>query len=135
MTLQDAIDQDVFIIDDCQFTDVDLQGMNGDELETLKMRINKKISGISASIKEKQIDYANSGKRASKNWYMNRKLALSINQRVLTYVNFLIKKKRRGEKSISDFFMDAAKNILPSQDYELILDDAHKEMEAMEGRL
>ena len=135
MTLHDAIDQDVFIIDDCRLTDVDLQGMNYEDLETLKMRINKKISGLSASIKEKQIDFANSGKRASKDWYMNRKLALSINQRVLNYVNVLIRLKRRSEKSIGDFFMDSAKDILPKQDYDLVLSNAQKTMGTMEGKL
>ena len=112
MTLHDAIDKDHFIIDDIRYADTEIQEMSIDDLETLKMRIMKKISGISASLKEKQIDYANSGKRASKNWYMNRKLALSINQRVLTYISSLIKKKSKAEKTFGDFFVDAANKVL-----------------------
>jgi len=124
MKLRDAIDKDLFIIDDNQFTDADLQKMSVDELETLKMRINTKISGISASLKEKQIDYANGGKGTTKDWYMTRKYALSINQRALTYINTVIKKRRRTGRSISDLFMDQAKIVLPSREYEQILNSA-----------
>ena len=132
MTLRDAIDQDVFNIDDTQYTDADLQAMSVDELETLKMRINKRISGLSAAIREKQIDYSNSGKRAEKDWYMNRKIALSINQRVFTYVNSLIKSRRRLERNISDYFMEQAKTVLPRNDFELILSKAQREKETKE---
>jgi hypothetical protein len=135
MTLHDAIDKDHFIIDENQYTDFDLQEMPLDELESLKMRINKKISGISASIKGSQIDFANTGKRAPRDWYMNNKLSLSINQRVLVYINILIKKRRRSERSISDFFMDSAKSILSTQDFNFILNNAHDKMGAVEGKL
>ena len=132
MTLKDAIDRDFFIIDNTQFFDSDLRGMSTDDLETLKMRITKKISGLSASLKEKQIDYFNGGEGATKDWYMRRKLALSINQRVLTYVSYLIKKRKGMERPISEFFMDSAKDILPKQDYDLVLSNAQKTMESME---
>ena len=132
MTLQDAIDRDLFIIDNAQFSDSDLKKMSIDDLETLKMRINNKISGLSASLKEKQLDYAKGGEGASKDWYMKRRLALSINQRVLTYINSIIKKRRRTERSISDFFMDQAKNILTSAEYKQILNSAQKEMQFRE---
>jgi hypothetical protein len=129
MNLHDAIDQNKFIIDDRTFTDDEIQAMNIDELETLKMRIVKKITGLSASIKEKQIEYARGGKSASKEWYMNRKLALSINQRVLIYVNSLIKKRLRKARSIGDYFMDQAKASLSREAYENILTSAHNEMQ------
>jgi hypothetical protein len=135
MNLNNAIGKEQFNIDGNSYTDDDLQGMKTDELETLKIRISKKISSLSIAIKEKQIDYAGEGKRTSKEWYINRKLALYINQHALTYVNSLIKKRRRAERSISDFFMNSAKSILPLQDYQLILNDAHKEKEAREGIL
>ena len=134
MTLHDAIDQDVFNIDDTQYTDADLQAMSVDELETLKMRINKRISGLSAAIREKQIDYSNGGKRAEKDWYMNRKLALSINQRVFTYVNSLVKNRRRLERTISDYFMEQAKTVLSRTDFELILNKAQQKKENREGK-
>jgi hypothetical protein len=134
MTLRDAIDQDVFNIDDTQYTDADLQVMSADELETLKMRINKRISGLSAAIKGKQIDYSNGGKGAEKEWFMNRKIALWINQRVFDYVNFLIKNRRRLERNISDYFMEQAKTVLPRNDFELILSKAQREKEKREGK-
>ena len=128
MTLQDAINKDIFIIDNSQFSDADLQRMTSDELETLKMWISRKISDVSASLKEKQIDYANGGEGATKDWYMKCKYALSLNQHVLHYVNLLIKKHRCSERSISDFFMSQAKTILSPREYELILSSAYKEM-------
>ena len=133
MTLHDAIDKDFFIIDETRYSDTEIQKMTLDDLETLKMRINKKISGLSASIKEKQIDYANSGRRASKDWYLNRKLALSINQRVLMYVNYLLKKRsKEASQGLGDYFMGQAKIILKKNDYELILSNAYREKECAE---
>ena len=130
MTLHDAIDQDVFKIDDDQFTDADFQAMPIDELETIKIRINKISSGISAAIAERKIDYANGGKGTSKEWYMRHRTALSIYQRVLTYVNNIIKKRRRAGRTVSDYFMEQAKTVLPRKDFELILSNAHQKMEA-----
>jgi hypothetical protein len=132
MNLKDAFDQDKFVIDDNEYTDEDFEAMSFDDLETIKMRINKKISGISASIKEKQIEYSNGGKGTSKSWYMSRRSALSINQRVLTYVNCLIKKRFRSERKISDYFMKSAKNVLPRGEFENILSKAYLEMGNME---
>jgi hypothetical protein len=130
MNLQDAIDQNKFIIEDRTFTDNEIQAMDIDALETLKMQIVKKITGLSASIKEKQIEYAKGGKSASKEWYMSRKNALSINQRVLTYVNSLIKKRFRTSRTISDYFMNQAKALLPREEFESILSNAHQKREA-----
>jgi hypothetical protein len=132
MNLYDAIDQNKFIIDDITFTDDEIQDMDIDALETLKIQILKKITGLSAAIKEKQIEYARGGNSASKEWYMNRRLALSINQRVLIYIKSLIKKRLRKARSISDYFMDQAKVNLPREEYESILTSAHNEMKAME---
>jgi hypothetical protein len=128
MNLYDVIDQSKFIIDGRTLTDDEIQAMDIDALETLKMQIVKKITGLSASIKEKQIEYAKGGKSASKEWYMNRKLALSINQRVLTYVNILIKKHLRKARSVGDYFMEQAKVCLPREKYESILTGAYNEM-------
>jgi hypothetical protein len=127
MNLHDAIDQNKFIIDNRTFTDDELQTMDIDALETLKMRIIKKITGLSTSI------YAKGGKSASKEGYMIRRLALSINQRVLTYVNSLIKKRLRKARSISDYFMDEAKELLPRGAFESILNNAHQEMKKRNG--
>jgi hypothetical protein len=132
MNLRDAIDQSKFIIDNRTFTDDEIQAMDIDALETLKMQIAKKINGLSVALKEKQIEYAQGGRSASKEWYMSRRLALSINQRVLTYVNSLIKKRLRTAKRISDYFMAQAKVSLPRESYESILTSAHHEMKTRE---
>jgi len=134
MTLHDAIDQDVFTIEDSQYTDADFQAMTVDELETMRLRISKKISGLSTAIAEQKIDYANGGKGTSKDKYLRYRSALTINQRVLTYVNNLVKKRLRASRTISDYFMDQAKTILPRKDFELVLSKAHNEMRTGEGK-
>jgi hypothetical protein len=128
MNLKDAFDQEIFVIDDKEYTDEDFQTMSLDDLETIRLLINKKISGLNAAISEKKMDYADGGKGASKEWRMRYGSALSINKRVLTYVKHLINKRNRGERKISDYFMEAAKFILPRGDFENILTKAHQEM-------
>jgi hypothetical protein len=123
MNLRDAIDRDEFIIDGRTLADGEIQAMDIDDLETLKMLISKKISGLSASL------YAGGGKNAPKEWYMNRKLALSINQRVLTYANSLIKKRLREAGGVRGCFMDRAEELLPREEFERILSSARREME------
>ena len=135
MTLHDAIDQDKFIIDDEHYTDADFLKMRFDELATIKIRIKKKISGLSIAMKEKQFDRAYSGDKATKEWYISRRRALSINERVMTYIKYLMKVRRRTERTISECFMDQAKSILAPKDYQHILNNAHNDMEIMRGAL
>jgi len=128
MTLKNVFDQDYFAIDGKQYTDEDLRAMPLDDLETLKILINKKISGISTAITEKKMDYANGGPGATREWMKRHRNALSINKRVFDYVIYLIKKRRRTERKIGDCFMSAAMDILPRGDYERILTKAQEEM-------
>ena len=79
MTLKNVFDQDYFSIDGKQYTDEDMKAMSFDDLETLKMLINKKISGLSTAIMEKKMDYANGGPGATRDWMKRHKNALSIN--------------------------------------------------------
>jgi len=126
MTLKNAFDKDKFVIEDIEYTDNDLQAMSFDGLETLRMQINKKISGLTAAISEKKTN------RAENERNMRRKVALSINKRVLTYVIYLINKHKLRERKFSDYFMDAAKAVLPQEDYELIMSNAHREKKLKE---
>jgi hypothetical protein len=128
MNLHDAIDQDKFIIDDRAFTDDEIQAMDIDALETLKMQIVKKISGLCAAVKEKQLECAQGRESASKEWHMRRVRALSINQRVLTYVNALLKRRFRMSRTTGDYFINKAKDILPRDVFNHILNDARQEM-------
>jgi hypothetical protein len=118
MTLRDAIDKDQFIIEKVCYSDDELRAMSLDKLETLKMQITKKINGLSLSLKEKQDDSFNGG----------RKRALYINQRVLVYVNCLMKKHSLQKLSIADYFFEHAKAILPPMLFEQILNDAQTSM-------
>jgi len=132
MTLKDAFDQEVFVIEDKEYTDEDLQAMSLDDLTTLKMLINKKISGLAAAIAEKRMDYANSGKRTSTNWTIRHRNAMSINQRVAAYINYLIRKHYKSDKKFSDYFLAAARLYLSQADYDSILAMANQEMRAEE---
>ena len=126
MNLEDVFDKDIFTLDEEHYTDKDFQSMSLDELETLKMRINKSIRAISEAIKEKQIDYFNGGKGAMK-WIINRKRERSIKERIVGYINYLIKKQIRENRSINDIFVDHAKIVLPKAEFESILATAHRE--------
>ncbi len=124
MSLKDAIDRDEFIIDGENITDDNLQKMTIEDLWLLKIRINKKISMIAALIKEKQTGLNVSGEKEAKDWYVRHRRSLSINQRVMAYVNILIKKRARAERSLGDYFKDRAKVILPRELFETILNQA-----------
>ncbi|GHU83774.1 hypothetical protein FACS189468_9180 [Spirochaetia bacterium] len=131
MTLRDAIDKEYFYIENISYSDNDLKTMSLDELETLKMLITKKISGLSLLLKEKQADNFNE-ENVSKGWSMSRKRALYINQRVLVYVSSLMKKQRKKEtRGLCDYFMDEAKSYLKANDFEAILQNARREMDLM----
>ena len=131
MNLRDAIGKDIYTLDGKKYIDDDFQKMSIDDLETLKIRINKVISTISLQIKEKKIDYSSGGQGATKGWYVKHRDALTINQQVFQYLNSLIKKQRHGRRKISDYFMDEANMTLPPDVYERILKNAQREMEIM----
>jgi len=123
MTLKDTIDKDFFYIESISYSDKDLKKMSVDELETLKMKIQKKIDGISLSLKGKQ-SYIDTN---------SRKRALYINQRVLVYVSLLIKNQRQQKKTISEYFFEHARDILPIEQFDQILDEAEKSMKVQKG--
>jgi hypothetical protein len=120
MTLRTAIDKDFFYIENISYTDNDLKAMPYDELETLRMLIQKKIDGLSLSLKDKQEDNFNGGKKRS----------LYLNKRVLEYVNSLMRKQREKKKQLADYFFEHARAILPPILFEQILNDAQASVKA-----
>jgi hypothetical protein len=122
MTLRDAIDKDQFIIEKVCYLDDELKAMSLDELETLKMQITKKISGLSLALKE-----------TADNFSMGKKRALYINQRVLVYVNSLIKKHGQKKTSLADHFFVRARAILPPMLFEQILNEAQASAKGGDG--
>jgi hypothetical protein len=137
MSLRDAIGKDIYIIEENQYTDADLKKMSVEDLEQLKLKVTLKISSLSLAMKAKQADYATGGAGTSKEWYINHKYALHINQRVLPYINALIRgrfKEIRGRsRSISDYFMDEARAFLKPDEFETILRNAQQEMLLLQG--
>lgn len=119
MTLRDAIDKDQFFIENIAYADHDLASMTLERLETLRMQIQKKIDGLTLSLKEKQDDNFGSG----------RKRALYINRRVLVYVNHLIKKSS-SKISLANYFFEYARDMLPPVMFEQILNEAQTRIRA-----
>lgn len=134
MTLKEAINKDIFIIDKDSFNDDDLNILSLEALENLKLRIHNKVDILSTAIKAKQIEYTQGGEGFSQDWYINHRRGLSINQRALMYVNMLIKSRRRSECNISEFFMDQAKIMLLPEQFDSILRRAQAEMQASHGK-
>jgi len=133
MNLKNAIGKDAYRIEEDIYGDGELLGMSTDGLEALKMRINRKIDGLSAQLREKQIDYCNGGAGADRDWYVRHKSAQSINRQMLSYISALLKRRYRAERNIGDFFMDKAKAFLPGRDFEAILAGARMEMRRTRG--
>jgi len=133
MSLKAVFDQEIFVIEDTEYTDSDLQKMSLDDLEILRFRINKNIGRLKVAISEKKIDNESGDKGTDKEWLKRRKAALSINERVLTYVIYLIKKRARSGRTIGDYFMEAAKSVLPRGEFESILTKAHNGMRIREN--
>jgi hypothetical protein len=129
MNLNDAIGKSVFIFDDRSYTDEDLKAMTTEELERLRMRVSLSASNLSNAIRAKQIDYTNGGKGMTMDWYVSHKNSLTIQQRMLPYISFILRKRYSLVQGISDFFMKEAKGVLAQDDYEKILSRAKQEMD------
>ena len=121
MKLTDVIGKDFFIFEDRRYTDIDFQEMPLEELETFKARLNLKATDIADKIKARK-------KIEDPDWYTRRKYVLSLTTKMIPYINFAIKQRRKKDKSLGDYFMDRAKVLLPEQDFETILSDAGREM-------
>jgi hypothetical protein len=121
MTLRNAIDKDQFYIENISYSDDDLKAMSSDELETLKMLIQKKKDGLNLALKEKQDDSFNAGK----------KRALYINQRAFIYVSYLIKNRRQQKTTLTDYFFEHAMAMLPTTLFEQILYEAQTSIKAL----
>jgi hypothetical protein len=134
MQLSDALGKDFYVIDDDQYTDRDLKTMALPELESLKLRINQKISSLSAAIKTRQMEYSSGGEATPKEWYISRKHALNVNQCIMPFINSLIKQRKKESRGLCDYFMDEAKAYLKPIEYEAILQNARREMDTIRGR-
>jgi len=117
MNLIDAIGKDFFRFENNQYADEDFKQMSSEELATFKAKINLKITNT--------IDVMNENRdRETRDWLKKKKYVLSLNQKMIPYINELLRKQFKAERSISDYFMDAAKVILPPHDFEKILNNA-----------
>ena len=134
MNLQSIIGKDVFRFEDKEYTDQDIQNLSTEDLENMKMKVSADIVRIASVVKSKQVDFFNGGNGLKKEEYINLKHAISILQRMLPYLNKMVKQRHRRERSISDYFMDEAKLYLEPIEYETILIRARKEQELLRGQ-
>jgi len=121
MTLRNVIDKDRFFIENVSYSDKDLKAMSADELETLKMKITKKIKGLSLAMENNPTNDP-----YSKDLINRQKRARYFNENVLVYVNLLIKSQRSQKKTMTDYFFEHARDILPIALFNQILDEAQK---------
>jgi hypothetical protein len=125
--LEQAIGRPCFIIEKYRYDDESLAGMSIDELKILKTRIEMKIQILATQIKAKKIEFAEGGKGATREWYMNHKYALNINQRMFPFLADLIRQRNREERSLSDYFVDEARIYLDKEIFNNILRNAERE--------
>jgi hypothetical protein len=135
MQLKQLSGKEYFKLDNNSYGDADLARMSADELKSLKARVDAKIHFLASAIKQKRIDFSSGGKGASKEWYANKKYALMIYQRILPYLNDLIKQRNRDERSLSDYFVDEARIYLPGKDFDAIMQNAEREKRLMTNSL
>jgi hypothetical protein len=127
MKLEQVIGTSYFKIEKYRYNDESLKGMSIDELKILKTRVETKIQILAAQIKAKKIEFAGGGKGATREWYMNHKYALDMNQRILPFLADLIKQRNREERSLSDYFVDEARIYLDKEIFANIMRNAERE--------
>jgi len=120
MNLIDAIGKDIFIFEDNKYTDNDFKNMSSEDLATFKARISLKITDIADIIKARR-------KLEDGAWLARRKYALSLHTKIVPYINSLLKRRHKMERCLGDHFMDQARIVLSTEDYEMILRNAGRE--------
>ena len=131
MNLKQAIGKEQFLFEDKEYIDSDFLEMSSEELTTFKARILLKVSNIEDLIAEKR-------ETESVDWYKRKKYAKSLLNKMIPYINSLLKRRHNMEhemgRKIGDCFMKQAKQILPAKEYEAVLDSAWKDYRSnMEG--
>jgi len=126
MTLSDAIGKEIFIFDNKEYTEDDFNNLSYEELETLKARINLKITNTVDLIKQyKKIE--------DKEWLRRKQYVVSVNNKIIPFINAVIRKQKKRNRGLGDYFMDQAKLILPPEDFDSILESAGNEMRLKNG--
>jgi len=121
MKLSDTIGKEQFIFEEREYTHDDFTKMTSEELTTLKARIGLKVTNISNIIEEKQ-------DTESRDWLKRKKYVLSLYNKMIPYINDLLKKRHKAERSLGDCFMDQARLLLSSEQYETVLSNAGREL-------
>jgi len=120
MKLTDAIGKEIFKFENVEYSHDDFIKMSSEELSTFKARINLKVTNIADIIEEKK-------SVESKDWIKRRKFVLSLYNKMIPYINSLLKQRHKKERGLGDCFMDQARIILSPEQYELILSNAGRE--------
>lgn len=132
--IKQVIGKPYFKIDNDRYNDEALAAMPVDGLKALKTRIETKIQTLAGQIRAKKIEYAEGGEGATREWYMNHKYALNINQRILPFLADMIKQRNREERSLADYFVDEARLYLDKETYDAIMRNAMREKNLLIGK-
>jgi hypothetical protein len=131
--LKNVIGKNCFKIDADVYNDNFLAEMSVEELKVLKSRVDGKVRSIAAQLQAKKIDYQSGGAGASRKWYLDHKYTLGMFQKILPALNDYIKKRNREERSVSDYFVDEARNFLDKNTFDAIMENARREKELLTG--
>jgi len=121
MNLKQVIGKETFRFNDKEYIDTDFLEMSSEELATIKAMILLEVSKIENIIKEK-------AETESLEWCKNKKFKKSLLNKMVPYINSLLKRRHNMEhemgRKLGDCFMKQAKQILPAKEYETVLDSA-----------
>jgi hypothetical protein len=120
MKLTDAIGKEKFLFEDNEYTHDNFIKMSSEELTTLKARINLKVTNIADIIEQKK-------ETETKDWVKRRKYVLSLYNKMIPYINNLLKQRHKKERSLGDCYLDQARIILSPELHEMLLSNAGRE--------
>jgi hypothetical protein len=120
MNLSDVIGKEVFFFENKKYTDADFLKMPSEELVAFRARLNLKITNLVDIIKEnKDVE--------SDEWHKRKRYAHSLHTKMIPYIKAILRQRHEEKRNLGDYFMEQAKVILPTQEFETILSNAGRE--------
>lgn len=111
----------------------DTDKLTYEEMQGLLLNLDTEIADVKQQLRSVTIEYYTNGKRANPYWFGKATYALKAMQRNRQELQILIGQRRRrseyGRKTISDFFLDAAKENIPIEEFDRILSIAKQRKE------
>lgn len=117
---------------------IDTDKLTYEEMQALGIMLDEQTQAIETQLREAKVTLYQTGQRADDQWYSKATWALKATRRARQELQVLIGQRRRqmnlAQKALPDYFMDAAYECLPIEDFERIKAiAASKREEALEG--